>query len=138
MSVVLLVLATFMYRGFQEQLSSGPGYRTDHLLMMSFDPSLVHYSDEDTRRFFLRLAEQARAVPGVKSVALASSVPMATDGINAANVIPEGHQLPVGRDSLSLFSAPSTRTTSARLGFRSCAGAAFAKRTRRMPLAWRS
>ncbi len=57
-SVVLLVLATFMYRGFQEQLSSGPGYRTDHLLMMSFDPSLVHYSDDDTRRFFLQLAER--------------------------------------------------------------------------------
>ena len=57
-SVVLLVLATFMYRGFQEQLSSGPGYRTDHLLMMSFDPSLVRYSDEDTRRFFLQLAER--------------------------------------------------------------------------------
>ena len=104
-SVVLLALAMFMYRGFQEQLSSGPGYRTDHLLMMSFDPSLVHYSEDESRRFFLQLAEQARSVPGVKSVALASSVPMATDGINAANVIPEGHQLPVGKENLSLFSA---------------------------------
>ncbi len=51
-AVVLLVLATFMYRGFQEQMSSGPGYRTDHLLMMSFDPSLVRFSDEETRRFY--------------------------------------------------------------------------------------
>jgi putative ABC transport system permease protein len=101
----LLVLATFMYSGFREQLRSGPGYRTDHLLMMSFDPSLVHYSDEETRRFFLQLAEQARSVPGVKSVALASSVPMATDSLNASNVIPEGHQLPVGKENLTLFSA---------------------------------
>ena len=104
-AVVLLVLATFMYRGFQEQMSSGPGYRTDHLLMMSFDPSLVRFSDEETRRFYLQLAEQARSVPGVKSVALASSVPMATDALNASNVIPEGHQLPVGRENLTLFSA---------------------------------
>jgi putative ABC transport system permease protein len=104
-SVVLLVLATFMYRGFQEQLRSGPGYRTDHLLMMSFDPSLVHYTEDETRRFFLQLAEQARSVPGVTSVALASSVPMATDGINGANVIPEGYQLPVGKENLALFSA---------------------------------
>ena len=104
-AVVLLVLATFMYRGFQEQMTSGPGYRTDHLLMMSFDPSLVRYSDDETRRFFLRLAEEARTVPGVKSVALASSVPMATDALNASNVIPEGHQLPVGRENLTLFSA---------------------------------
>ena len=104
-AVVLLVLATFMYREFQEEMSSGPGYRTDHLLMMSFDPSLVRFSDEETRRFYLQLAEQARSVPGVKSVALASSVPMATDALNASNVIPEGHQLPVGKENLTLFSA---------------------------------
>jgi predicted permease len=104
-SVVLLVLAAFMYRGFQAQLSSGPGYRTDHLLMMSFDPSLVHYSQDEARRFYLQLAERARSVPGVKSVALASAVPMATDGLNAANVLPEGYQLPVGKETLTLFSA---------------------------------
>ncbi len=104
-SVVLLVLATFMYRGFQEQLSNGPGYRTDHLLMMSFDPSLVHYGEDETRRFFLQLAEQARSLPGVKSVALTSSVPMATDNLNASNVIPEGYELPVGKENLTLFSS---------------------------------
>ncbi|MGE5813812.1 MAG: ABC transporter permease [Acidobacteriota bacterium] len=104
-AVILLVLATFMYRGFREQLSSGPGYRTDHLLMMGFDPSLVHYGEDETRRFFLDLAERARALPGVRSVALTSSVPMATDGINASNVIPEGYQLPEGKQTLTLFSA---------------------------------
>ena len=40
-SVVLLVVAMFMYRGFGEQLANGPGYRTDHLLMMSFDTTLL-------------------------------------------------------------------------------------------------
>jgi putative ABC transport system permease protein len=104
-AVVLLVLATFMYRGFQVQLKDGPGYRTDHLLMMTFDPSLVRYSSDDARRFFLQLADQTRSAPGVKSVALASSVPMATDSISGSNVIPEGYQLPVGRESLSLFSS---------------------------------
>jgi putative ABC transport system permease protein len=103
-SVVLLVLAMFMYQGFREELSSGPGYRIDHLLMMSLDPSLVHYDEDQTRRFFLQLAERARSLPGVKSVALASSVPMA-NSINAASVIPEGYQLPVGKDALTLFSA---------------------------------
>src|SRR5262249_8142056 len=36
-SVVLLVVALFTYRGFGAEVASGPGYRTDHLLMMSFD-----------------------------------------------------------------------------------------------------
>jgi hypothetical protein len=29
-SVVLLAVALFMYRGFESQLARGPGYRTDH------------------------------------------------------------------------------------------------------------
>jgi predicted permease len=103
-SVVLLVLATFMYRGFLEQVRSGPGYRLDHLLMMSLDPSLVRYSEDQTRRFFLQLAERARSVPGVKSAALASSVPM-SNSVNTTSVLPEGYQLPVGKDALTLFSA---------------------------------
>jgi putative ABC transport system permease protein len=104
-SVVLLVMATFMYRGFRQQVSDGPGYRTDHLLLMTMDPSLARYSADDTRRFFLQLAERARSVPGVKSAALTSSVPMATEGIGGAAVVPEGFQLPPGRDSLALFSS---------------------------------
>ena len=104
-SVVLLVMATFMYRGFMKQVNDGPGYRTDHLLLMSLDPSLAHYTAEDSRRFFLQLAERARSIPGVKSVALASTVPMATEGIGGVNVVPEGFQLPPGKESLQLFSA---------------------------------
>ena len=68
-SVVLLVLATFMYRGFQEQLgnvrdtarSSAPD---------RFDPSLVRYTEDQTRRFSLQPAERARSVPGVRSATL--------------------------------------------------------------------
>src|SRR5262249_18583401 len=103
-SVVLLVLATFTYRGFRELLSSGPGYRIDHLLMMTFDPSLVHYAEDDTRRFLLQVAERARELPGVRSASLASSVPMA-NSVDVASIIPEGFQLPVGKESLALFSA---------------------------------
>jgi putative ABC transport system permease protein len=104
-SVVLLILATFMYRGFRAQMADGPGYRTDHVLMMSLDATLARYSGDEAQRFLLLLADRAREVPGVTSVALTSSVPMATDGIGAANVVPEGFELPAGKDTLTLFSA---------------------------------
>ena len=71
-SVVLLVVATFIYRGFQHQLASGPGFRTDHLLMMSFEPSQLGYSEAQAQQFFEQVAERARLVPGVKSAALTS------------------------------------------------------------------
>ena len=99
-SVILLVVATFVYRGFQQRLASGPGHRTDHLLMMSFNPSLVRYSDAQAQRFFEQVAERARLVSGVKSAALASSVPM--DGARPVTIVPEGFQFPAGRESTTL------------------------------------
>ena len=103
-SVVLLALATFMYRGFLHHLGSGPGYRLDHLLMMSFDPSLVHYSEAQSQQFFEQVAERARSTPGVKSVALASSVPMSNE-TRAVRLMPEGFQFPVGKDSVTVLAA---------------------------------
>ncbi|HMF95521.1 MAG TPA: FtsX-like permease family protein, partial [Vicinamibacterales bacterium] len=103
-SVVLLVIALFMYREFRHQLAQGPGYRTDHLLMMSFDPSLVHYSEDQSKQFFEQVAERARGVAGVKSVAMTSSVPM-TNQFGSAAVVPEGFQFPVGKDNARVVSA---------------------------------
>ena len=103
-SVVLLVIALFMYRGFLHQLASGPGYRTDHLLMMSFDTSLVRYSDAQSKQFFEQVAERARAVPGVKSVSMATAIPMAND-VRAVTVVPEGFQFPVGKDNATVVSS---------------------------------
>src|SRR6185436_2862552 len=91
-SVVLLVVAMFMYRGFGRQLANGPGYRTDHLLMMSFDSTLVRFSQEQSQQFFAQVADLARAVPGVASVTMSTIVPMSNDSIGFEAVVPEGFQ----------------------------------------------
>jgi predicted permease len=100
-SVVLLVVATFVYRGFQLRLSAGPGHRTDHLLLMGFAPSAMRYTEPQAQRFFERLAERARAIPGVKSAALTSFIPM--DGLpRPITIVPEDFQFPIGIDSAKI------------------------------------
>ena len=95
-SVVLLVVATFIYRGFQQQLGSGPGFRTDHLLMMSFAPSQLGYSDAQAQRFFEQLAERARAVAG-RQISRADSVRCRWTAFRrAVTIVPEGFQFPAG------------------------------------------
>ncbi len=96
-SVVLLVVAMFMYRGFGAQVAGGPGYRTDHLLMMNVDPSLVQYSDTQAQTFYQQVAERARTVPGVTSVTMTSGVPMSNDSMRTVAIVPEGFQFPQGR-----------------------------------------
>jgi predicted permease len=103
--VVLLVVAMFMYRGFRQQLTSGPGYRTDHLLMMSLDPSLVRYTEAQSQQFFKEVAERARAVPGVKTVTMATFIPMSNDSIGTVTMAPEGFQLPAGKDNATILSS---------------------------------
>ena len=78
-SLVLLTVSVFMYRGFHRELAGSQGFRKDHLMMMSFDPSLVHYSEAQTQQFYKQLIERTRSVPGVRAVALTSAVPMSTE-----------------------------------------------------------
>jgi putative ABC transport system permease protein len=97
-SLVLVVIATFVYRGFQRQLASGPGFRVDHLLMMHLAPRQLRYSEEQAQRFFERVAEQARNVTGVKSVALTRYMPM--DGLApSVTILLEGFQFPAGTEN---------------------------------------
>ena len=69
LSLVLLMVSTFIYRGFRQRLLAGPGFRTDHLMMLSLDPRLVGYSETRTQQFFHEFSQRARALAGVKSAA---------------------------------------------------------------------
>ncbi len=102
-SVVLLVVAMFMYRGFGAQLAGGPGYRTDHLLMLNFDTSLVRYSETQSQQFFEQVAERARAVPGVTRATLTSGVPMSNDSVRTVTIAPEGFQFPAGKENVTVL-----------------------------------
>jgi putative ABC transport system permease protein len=98
----LILVATILYHGFRVALSGGPGYRTDHLLMMSFQPGLVRYKDAQSQQFFKQLAERARSATGVKSATLASLVPMST-GYEGVTIIPEGYAFPKGKESIDVM-----------------------------------
>jgi predicted permease len=102
-SVVLLVVALFVYRGFQQRFAGGPGYRLDHLLTMQFDTRFVRYTEAQARRFFENVAERARLTPGVKSATLSSVLPM--EGAAALTIVPEGFRFPAGIDTASVLSA---------------------------------
>ena len=64
--------------------------------MMSLAPSQLRYSEAQAERFFERVAEHARLVPGVKSAALTRFMPM--DGLPPpVTIVPEGFQFPAGQ-----------------------------------------
>ena len=75
------------------------------MLTAGFNPTLARESMEQTKEFYRQLLDQARTLTGVKSAALSQGVPfMQFTGISSTRVIPEGVQLPVGTEAVTLFS----------------------------------
>jgi len=95
LSLVLLAVSVTMVEGFQHEFTQGPGFRTDHLFLTSFDTQLVQYSEDQTRRFFEDLLRRMRSAPGVRSAALVSNVPLV--GSDNIDIVVEGFAPPPGK-----------------------------------------
>lgn len=50
-----------LFQGFRQDIVHGPGFRTHDLLMMSFNPALVRYSDAQTQQFYKQLLQNVRS-----------------------------------------------------------------------------
>ena len=105
LSLVLVTVSLWMYRGITLMMLNGPGYRTENLLMVNLDPALARYDEGQAREFYRALEDGVRALPEVASVALTSDVPLGTDTRDAVNIAPEGFQFPPGTDSVTVQAA---------------------------------
>lgn len=99
LALMLVTVTIFMYRAFDSRLAQGPGFRTERLIFASFDPSLARYDDVRAETFFRDVKDRAARLPGVTSVALASTVPMRTDNFQASQIAPEGFSFGPGIES---------------------------------------
>ncbi len=101
LSLVLLIVSAVLLKGFRDELLQGPGFRTDRLYLTSLDTQPVHYSEDQSGRFFRDLLNKSRRAPGVRSAALTSNVPMF--GGLSVGIVPEGYPLPRGEQAFTVF-----------------------------------
>ncbi len=100
LSLVLLMVSAVLVQGFRDQLTQGPGFRTDHLFLTTFETQLVHYSEDQQRQFYKNLLERVRSAPGVRSAALASALPMLSR--DSFDIVPAGYRLRAGEQALTV------------------------------------
>ncbi len=76
LSLVLLVSAGLLLESLWKLLNINPGFRAENVVACRIDLPIAKYP-EDRRQaeFFRRLLEQARAIPGVESAGLVTSLP---------------------------------------------------------------
>lgn len=76
MGLVLLACAGLFLRSLERADNLDLGFRPEHRLLASVDLALQGYSEERTREFRRGLLERVEAMPGVRSAALSTALPM--------------------------------------------------------------
>jgi putative ABC transport system permease protein len=78
-AMLLLIGSGLLLRSFEHLQEVPPGFQPDHLLAVDLPLSRNAYAKPDQRfEFFDRLVERAQALPGVRSAAAASSLPLSS------------------------------------------------------------
>jgi len=100
-SVLVLVSAGLLTRASIAAQRVDPGFRTDRVLLASFNPGLVQLTPDQIRTFYERLVDQMSRQAGVASVGLTRFVPL---GVNSGSLglIVDGAELPQGQDRISV------------------------------------
>jgi macrolide transport system ATP-binding/permease protein len=101
LAVVVLAVAGLAIRGVIDKQRIDPGFRVDHVLLMSFNPGLVRYDQPRTRAFYQELVRRIKALPGVSATGLAQFIPL---GVNSGSmpIVVDGYDMPPGQDRLMI------------------------------------
>ncbi len=81
LAVAVLIVAGLFLRSFQETRDTDPGFVRAGVLLAAFDLSGRPATPGGIQSFASRLLEGVRAVPGVESAAISSSVPLDIHGL---------------------------------------------------------
>jgi predicted permease len=90
LSLVLLIAAGLIVRGLQAAQRLRPGFNPENAVALSFDMGLQGYSEQRGREFQRQVLERARALPGVRSAAIAAYLPLSLN-YNDTTIYVEGH-----------------------------------------------
>ncbi|HEV2182366.1 MAG TPA: FtsX-like permease family protein, partial [Candidatus Acidoferrales bacterium] len=76
MSLLLLICAGLFIRSFRLEQKFNPGFNPQNVLLENYDLGAVGYNKDSGMEFHRQLLTKLNALPGVKSAALASWIPM--------------------------------------------------------------
>lgn len=103
-SLLLLVLSGLVLKGLNVMENRRTGFRLDHSLMMTLDPRMSGYTEEQGNRLHLRVLDHLRHEPGVQGATLIYPVLTGNEG-DTTSIWIEGYEMPKDRDSLRMWSA---------------------------------
>jgi len=93
-SLVLLIAAALFVRSVQAIHRIDPGFSVNEALVVSLEPGLYGYGEDESRALYRKVVERARELPGVRFATLAARLPMS--GGMARTVVRDGQEPAAG------------------------------------------
>jgi putative ABC transport system permease protein len=106
LSLLLLIGAGLFVRTLWNLKTLDPGFRADHLIAFSVDPTLNGYTRERSLQFYRSLLDRLRATPAVESVALGLVRIVGGDEWDSTIAV-EGYESKPGEDMNPYFNSVS-------------------------------
>ncbi len=100
LSVVLLMVGGLFLKSFSRAHNVDLGFNPDRLLLVTIDPLLQGYSNEQASRFHEQLVQRVQSLPGVSSATVATSVPFVSGG--SWDISIDGYTAPDGEKFLDI------------------------------------
>jgi len=93
--LMILIGAGLMMRALQQLRTMSPGFDPSNALTVSFDLGLQGYDQAKGEQFYRQVVERVESLPGVKSAALTTSVPLSLN-YSTNNIYVEGQPVERG------------------------------------------
>jgi len=96
LSLMVLVCGGLFIKSFRKAQTMDPGFNNSNGLIVSLNPQLIGYDDDQARNFYRQLAERTRSVPGVAAAGFARLLPLGDSSNSNGPILKEGEILQRG------------------------------------------
>jgi predicted permease len=96
LSLVVLVCGGLFIKSFRNAQKMDPGFGARGVLLVSLNPELVGYDEEQTKNFFNRIVERTGSLPGVQAASVARLLPLGDSSSSSGPILKEGETLAPG------------------------------------------
>jgi len=96
LSLAVLVCGGLFIKSFRKAQTMDPGFDTRNALLVSLNPQLVGYKDDQARDFFQSVIQRTKTLPGVEDVAMTRLLPLGDSSNSNGPILKEGETLARG------------------------------------------
>ena len=103
LSLVVLVCGGLFIKSFRSAQQMDPGFTTQGILLVSLNPQLLGYDEEQTKNFFHQIVQRASNLPGVQAASVARLTPLGDSSNSNGPILKEGETLAPGSPGRSIM-----------------------------------